>query len=180
MAAAARGGGAGGTRPTRRQGVKHKLLVLNHSLLFLCASMYLGTGWSLVLFSFPVASQLTPATYYLQFVPQVEAATRFFTYMTMVMLACGIVMTISEWKTRYRWLPVVVLVGIVAATLLTTQFILPLNAQMKAGIADQATLDAVLARWMSLNRVRVGLWSVQWAAMMIFFGLEAHRVREAR
>jgi hypothetical protein len=160
--------------------MKQKLLVLNHSLLFLCASMYLGTGWSLLLFSFPVAPQLTPATYYLQFVPQVEAATRFFTYMTMLMIVCGIVMTVSEWKTRYRWLPVIVLLGIVGATLLTTQLILPLNAQMKAGIADQATLDAILNRWMSLNRIRVALWTVQWLAMMAFLAAEAYRARQAR
>lgn len=160
--------------------MKEKLLVANHSLLFLCTSMYLGTGWSLVLFSFPVASQLTPDTYYLQFVPQVEAATQFFTYMTIVMLVCGLIMTVSEWKTRYRWLPVIVLLGIVAATLLTTQWILPINDQMEAGITDQAVLEETLGRWMTLNRIRVSLWTVQWLAMMAFFGLEAHRARETR
>jgi hypothetical protein len=157
--------------------MKRNLLILNHAVLFLCTSMYLGTGWSLVLFSFPVASQLTPATYYMQFVPQVEAATRFFTWMTLLMIVLGLVMVRAEWHRPYRWIPVIVLAGIVAATLLTTQFILPLNDQMEAGITDQGTLDGVLDRWMSLNRVRVALWTVQWVAMMTYFGLEARRAR---
>lgn len=31
--------------------------------------MYLGTGWPLILFSFPLASKLCPDNYYKQFVP---------------------------------------------------------------------------------------------------------------
>ncbi len=50
------------------------LLVASYMLLFACTSMYFGTGWSLVLFSFPTADQLTPDNYYSHFVPQVEAA----------------------------------------------------------------------------------------------------------
>lgn len=49
--------------------------------------MYFGTGWSLVLFWFPTGKELTVGNYYDQFVPQVTAATRFFTWMTTVMLA---------------------------------------------------------------------------------------------
>ncbi|WP_010099432.1 hypothetical protein [Burkholderia ubonensis] len=67
-----------------------RLLIANHAFLLLCASMYLGTGASLVLFSFPVAPQLTTDNYYLQFVPQVTAATAFFTVMTKLMLASGL------------------------------------------------------------------------------------------
>jgi hypothetical protein len=145
------------------------LRAANHAFLFLCTSMYLGTGWSLALFSFPIAPQLTVDTYYLQFVPQVTTATEFFTYMTMAMSAAGLLMLWLEWKTPLRWVPIVVLLGIGAATGMTVKWILPLNAQMAAHIADAATLRDVLERWMSLNRVRVGLWSVQWAAMMFFF-----------
>lgn len=143
--------------------------VVNAAFLFLCTSMYLGTGWSLVLFQFPIASELTTANYYSHFVPQVEAATRFFTFMTMAMLVSGAVMVFSEWGSGYLWVPVVVLAGIVAATLLTTRFILPLNARMKDGITDENELPRVLRRWTALNRVRVGLWTVQWGAMMVWF-----------
>jgi hypothetical protein len=149
-----------------------KLLILNHSLLFLCTSMYLGTGWSLVLFSFPVAPSLTPATYYLQFVPQVAGATRFFTYMTGVMIACACVMLAAEWRTRFRWAPIVVLLGVVVATGLTLRFIFPYNQEMAAGIRDPGRLALVLGRWMSLNRIRVGLWTVQWLAMMSYFAVK--------
>jgi hypothetical protein len=147
----------------------------NAMFLFACVSMYFGTGWSLLLFSFPIASELTPATYYLQLVPQFQAATHFFTYMTIAMLVSGAGMTYAEWKTGYRWIPLTVLVAVIAATWLTRQFIFPLNAQMSTGIGDQATLNDVLAPWMSFNRIRVWLWTVQWVAMAIYFALKASR-----
>ena len=159
--------------------MRRKLLVLNHSLLFLCTSMYLGTGWSLVLFSFPISSELTPANYYMQFVPQVEAATRFFTYMTSVMIACAIVMLIAEWRTKMKWVPIVVLLGVVAATGLTLRYIFPYNQEMSAGITDPQRLQEVLGQWMSLNRVRVWLWTVQWTAMMIFFAVKTFQREES-
>ena len=145
------------------------LLTLNHSLLFLCASMYLGTGWSLLLFSFPVAPRLTPDNYYLQFIPQVHAATHFFTYMTGLMLVLATVMLVAEWRTGLRWVPIVVLLGVLAATGLTIRFIFPYNEAMSAGITDPARLADVLGKWMALNRVRVGLWTVQWLALMVYF-----------
>lgn len=67
------------------------------------------------------------------------------------------------------WAPIVVLVGVVAATLLTTQFILPYNRRMKDGITGHDELHDILRRWTALNRVRVGLWTVQWVAMVIWF-----------
>lgn len=163
--------------------MKQKLLILNHSLLFLCTSMYLGTGWSLVLFSFPIASELTVDTYYLQFVPQVTAATRFFTWMTGLMIALGLVMLAAEWRSRFRWVPLTVLLGVVAATGLTMAFILPYNEAMAAGITDPGELRRVLGRWMTLNRVRVGLWTVQWLAMMAYFAAKTYqtgRLHEAQ
>jgi hypothetical protein len=155
-----------------------KLLILNHSLLFLCTSMYLGTGWSLLLFSFPIAPELTPSTYYLQFVPQVHAATHFFTYMTAVMIVFALVMLVAEWRTGFRWVPAVVLAGVLAATGLTLKFILPYNAEMAARITDPVHLTAVLGKWMALNRVRVSLWTIQWLAMMIYFAVMTFRYKE--
>jgi len=159
--------------------VKIKLLTLNHALLFLCASMYLGTGLSLILFSFPTADQLTIDNYYMQFVPQVTAATQFFTYMTMVMLASAAIMIWSEWKTPQRWVPIVVMVGILAATGLTKWVIFPLNDEMAAHITDPARLQVVLGEWMNLNKVRVSIWCVQWACMMYWFYHWAVRGKEA-
>lgn len=149
---------------------------LNACLLFLCTSMYLGTGWSLVLFSFPIAPQLTVDTYYLQFVPQVTAATQFFTWMTLVMLVSAVVLFIGERKSSLRWYPLVVFLGVVVATLLTRFLIFRYNAEMASGIRDPQRLQEVLAAWMTTNRIRVGLWTVQWLAMMGYF---AHKVLRA-
>lgn len=153
--------------------MKTKLLLLNHSVLFLCTAMYLGTGWSLILFSFPIAPQLTVENYYLQFVPQVEAATHFFTYMTMVMIAACGVMIWGEWKTPYRWIPIAVLLAVLAATGLTMAFIFPYNKTMSHGITDPEVLKTTLNHWMFLNKIRVGLWTIQWLCMMVYFGSKA-------
>lgn len=149
----------------------HALLVANDLLLFLCTSMYLGTGWSLVLFQFPLRSQITVDNYHLPFVAPVILATRFFTWMTAVMILTALVMIVGVGRTALVLAPVIVLLGVAAATLLTVILILPLNARMADGIRDPAELNRVLDRWMRLNVVRVGLWSVQWAAMAAYFGI---------
>ena len=146
------------------------LLVANDLLLFLCASMYLGTGWSLVLFQFPSRPQMTVESYYNQFVPQVTRATKFFTWMTIVMIATAIVMLVSEWGSWEMLAPVVVLAGVLAATGLTIWWILPINKQLEAGISGVDELQALLKRWMKLNTIRVGLWTVQWLALALYFG----------
>jgi hypothetical protein len=147
--------------------------VLNASFLFLTTAMYLGTGWSMWLFQFPVAPRLTPGTYYWVFVPQVASATAFFTWMTSLMIASALVMLWLEWKGGIRWVPIVVLLSVFVATGLTVWLIFPLNNAMAAGIKDQAQLQSILSRWMNLNRVRVLLWTVQWGAMMYYFGRRA-------
>jgi len=153
--------------------VKTILLALNSAFLFACASMYFGTGWSEILFSFPIVPQLTPANYYLAFVPEVAAATHFFTGMTIAMLVSAIIMAVAEWRTGYLWAPVVVLLAVIAATVLTERSIFPLNAQMSAGIKDAGELQGILAQWTALNRVRVWMWTAEWAAMMAYFACKA-------
>jgi len=160
--------------------VKEKLLILNHSILFLCVSMYLGTGWSMVLFSFPSSPHLTPDNYYYAFVPQVAAATAFFTTMTKVMIALGIIMIVAEWKSGFRWVPIVVLLAVFAATGLTLKYIFPLNAAMSNSIKDAAELQQTLRQWMFLNKIRVSLWSVQWGAMMTYFAAKLMAARSGQ
>lgn len=150
--------------------------LLNAALLFLCCSMYFGTGWSMGLFSFPVRPQITVDNYYLMFVPQVTAATKFFTWMTMVMMASAAAMIWTEWHTPLLWVPIVVLVALCASTLLTVVVILPINNRMAAHITDPRELGQVLDKWEALNWVRITLWSVQWAAMIIWFLLKARGV----
>ena len=131
--------------------------------------MYLGTGWSLILFSFPGAELLTVQNYYAQFVPQVEAATHFFTWMTGFMLLSCIIMAVGEWKTWYKWCAIVTFCGVIGATALTILYIFPYNATMEGGITDATILHDVLHKWMRLNVIRVSLWTIQWTAMMIYF-----------
>jgi len=151
----------------------NQLIVVNEVLLLLFVSMYFGTGWSLVLFSFPIQPQLTVDNYYLQFVPQVTAATRFFTVWTALMLVSASLMIVSLWGTALAWLPVIVILAVIAATVLTGVWLLPLNKQMSAGIKDPAQLRSIIGRWMALNRVRVGIWTLEWLAMAAFFGIKA-------
>ncbi len=151
----------------------------NRSFLFACCSMYLGTGWSLLLFSFSIADQLNPDNYYLQIVPQFSAATVFFTAMTKAMLVSSLFWIWHEWKTAYRWLAILVLVAIIAPTWVTIQSIIPLNKLMKAGITDAVQFKDVLSHWMFWNRVRAGLWTVQWLGMMLYFALRIFRVEQS-
>ncbi len=146
-----------------------KLLTLNKLILFACTSMYFGTGWSLVMFSFPIAPELTPDSYYMQFVPQVQAATKFFTYMTMVMMVSSVVFIIGEWKSNKKWYPIIILALVILATLLTIYFIFEYNELMSAGITDPVLLQNVLEKWMNLNTIRVSLWTLQWLSMAVYF-----------
>ena len=157
-----------------------RLLLLNNCALFLFASIYLGTGVSLVFFQLPLESKLTVDTYYLVFVEPVALATRFFTYMTILMLICGVVMLVTEWFSGKKWPPLVLLIGVIAATTLTVQFIFPLNARLEAGGLAPEELKTLLHEWTNLNRLRALLWAIQWFAMMFYFyalGFEARADR---
>ena len=147
----------------------NRLLTLNKIILFACTSMYFGTGWSLILFSFPGAADLTPDNYYAQFVPQVQAATEFFTYMTMLMMLNCVIFILGEWRSPKKWYPIIILVLVILATLLTIYFIFEYNEQMAAGITDPVVLKDVLGNWMNLNVIRVSLWTLQWLTMAIYF-----------
>jgi Domain of unknown function (DUF1772) len=133
--------------------------------LLLFASIYLGTGVTLVFFIFPIGPKLTPDTYRLPFVEPVQNATRFFTVMTILMLVGSIGLIALEYGNARLLLPAAYLLATLAATLLTTQRIIPINKRMAAGISDNAELQALLGRWARLNTIRGGLWGVEWVAI---------------
>jgi MFS superfamily sulfate permease-like transporter len=155
-------------------------LVLNHVILLLCCSIYLGTGVSLVFFQFPLESKLTVANYHLMFVEPVTTATHFFTYMTTVMLICAVIMLVTEWLSGLRWVPIVVLLAIILATVLTVVVIIPLNKELAAGVTNPARLKVVFHDWANMNRIRVSLWTIQWAAMAYWFYRMALQARADR
>ena len=145
--------------------------ILDASVLLLCASVYLGTGWSLVLFSFPGRSSLTVDNYYDQFVPPVERATRFFTWWTVLMMAAAVVLIVADWHSWYVVAPFVLLVAVIAATALTVKFIFPYNKRMEGHIRDPAELQAVLGKWIRLNWIRTSIWTVEWVAITAWFAV---------
>lgn len=149
--------------------MKSYLFTLNKMILFACLSMYFGTGWSLALFSFPIAPELRPENYYNQFVPQITAATRFLTWMTIVMIINCILFLIETWRNKLKWYPIGILIGLVAATLLTKIFIFPYNQKMSDGISDATELQYILSNWIKLNKIRVSIWTIQWLIMMVYF-----------
>ncbi len=149
--------------------MENKLSIFNKWLLFACVSMYFGTGWSLVLFSFPIASTLTPANYYYCFVPQVTAATHFFTYMTCLMFICAGFWIWQDRHNKSKWYPIAILSAVVLATALTMIFIIPYNVQLANGVKDATLLKTILDKWMTLNTIRVSIWTVQWLLMVFYF-----------
>jgi len=145
--------------------------ILDASVLLLCASMYFGTGWSLVLFSFPGRDKLTVDNYYDQFVPPVKRATKFFTWWTTLMMAAAVVLIVADWHSWYVAAPAVLLAGVIVATALTVKFIFPYNNRMAAHIRDPAELQLVLGKWIRLNWIRALLWTVQWVAITSWFAV---------
>ena len=154
--------------------MKAAVSVLNASFLFWATAIYMGTGWSMWLFSFPIVPQLTPENYYYVFVPQVAYATKFFTPLTWIMMACSLLMLILEWKGGIRWVPVVVLLLVGIAGWVTVQFIFPYNREMTAGIHDQGQLQDILKHWTRLSTLRMWMWTVEWLAMMYYFGRKTY------
>ena len=157
-----------------------RLLLLNHVVLLLCASIYLGAGIFLGFFLLPLEPKLTVDNYYLIFVEPVASATQFFTYMTILMLICGVIMLATEWLSGLRWPPAVLLLGVIAATVLTETILFPLNTKLGAHITDPAALKTIFHQWANLNRVRISIWAVQWVAMAYWFYRMAWQARADR
>jgi len=155
--------------------MKKKLYVFSNALLFMGVSIYFGTGWSTAIFQFPVMKQLTVDNYYLHFIPQIDAATNFFTFLVTLLVVTSIVMIIGEWKTRFRWLPITLLLAVVGATCLTMFVVFPVNDILRKGIHDPNQLRQVIDRWKLLTQVRVGIWSFEWALIMFYFASKAYQ-----
>jgi hypothetical protein len=142
-------------------------------VLLLCTSMYLGTGWSLALFTLPNRPRMRVDNYHDQIVGPIRRATRFFTWMTVVMIGAAIALLVGEWGSAYVIAPALVLAGVVGAALLTMLALFPFNRRLTAGIKDEAELQQVLGKWIAWNWVRLLLWTGQWVAMATYFALKA-------
>ena len=135
----------------------------------LFASIYLGTGFTIVFYLGPLQPRLNPATYKLPFVEPVRLATRTFTVMTSLMLAGSAGLIALEAGTRYWILPAIYLAATIAATLLTTRIMFPINNRMSEGVETQEELQPLLTRWRRFNTIRFSLWGVEWVAITTWF-----------
>jgi hypothetical protein len=137
-------------------------------------SIYFGTGWSTAIFQFPVMQQLTVDNYYLHFIPQIDAATNFFTFLVTLLIITCLIMIVGEWRTRFRWLPITLLLAVIGATCLTAFVVFPVNDILRKGIQDPNQLGQIIGRWKLLTEVRVGIWSFEWLLMMFYFAAKVH------
>lgn len=150
--------------------MKRTLLDINNAYIFFCASLYLGLFWSLHFFWFPnYPSTLTVDNYYDAIIPQTETATRFFFVTIPIMAVAIVIMLISEWRTRFRWVPLLWIFGLLAPVLIQQIFIENVNNQFKAGVTDPIRLQSLLSEWMFLNDMRGLILTVMWGITMYYF-----------
>jgi hypothetical protein len=147
--------------------------IIDALVMLACASVYLGTGLSLVVFQLPDVPALGPSNYALVFVKPFQRATRFFTWMTIVMMIAAVVLIVGEWNHGYVWVPIAYLVLTLVATQLTRSGIFPLNKRMEHGMTDPDEVRTVLAKWSNLNRLRALIWTFEWSVIAAYFALKA-------
>lgn len=156
--------------------MKQTLIDLNNAYIFFCSSLYLGLFWSLHFFWFPhYPDTLNVDNYYDAIIPQTTTATKFFFITIPVMLVAIIIMLITEWKTKFRWVPILWIPGLLGPVIVQQVFIEDVNDQFKAGVTDMGTLQELLSRWMFLNDVRGVILTIMWCITMYFFIAKARQ-----
>ncbi len=158
-----------------------RTILLTNVLLLLGASIHLGAGLLLVFGTAPPEAALSAEVYRALFSAQASATSGIFAWISLAMLACAVLMLLSEWFSGLRFVPVVVLAAIVAAMLATRALALPLDRSLAAGVADPAQhLRPLLERMASLNRIRLALSATEWTAMAYWFYRMALKARGNR
>lgn len=155
---------------------KQILLDLNNAYIFFCSSVYLGMFWSLHFFWFPnYPKTLTIATYYDAIIPQTNSATKYFFISIPIMIVAIIIMIITEWKSKFRWVALAWIPGLFIPIVTQQKFIEDINNQFKAGVTDQAKLMELLKDWMFFNDIRFYILAVMWGITMYYFIAKARR-----
>lgn len=159
--------------------MKRSLLDINNAYIFFCSSLYLGLFWSLHFFWFPhYPETLNVDNYYDAIIPQTTTATKFFFITIPVMAVAIIIMLISEWKTKLRWVPLAWIPGLLLPVVVQQLFIEKVNDQFAAGITDPQRLGALLREWMFLNDIRWIILTVMWCITMYFFIAKARKSQQ--
>jgi glucan phosphoethanolaminetransferase (alkaline phosphatase superfamily) len=149
--------------------MKNPLLNINHALLMLGTTIYVGVLWALHFFWYPSWENMTLDVVQAHFIGPTSEATKFFTIVVPIMFVCNLVLIWAEWRTRFRWVAIVAILGIIGSTLVGQLLIIPINQAIAKGVATQAELTPMLQEWMKLNDVRWVMMNVMWLALMYFF-----------
>ena len=150
--------------------MKRTLIDINNAYIFFCASLYVGLFWSLHFFWFPhYPSTLNLSNYYDAIIPQTTTATKFFFITIPIMLVAIIIMIITEWKTKFRWVPLLWLAGLLGPVIIQQKFIEDINNQFIAGLTDIDVLQELLHEWMFLNDLRGVILTIMWGIMMYYY-----------
>lgn len=147
---------------------KKVLVGTNHILLMFGTTVYMGVLWALHYFWYPSWEVMNVTNVQDHFILPTSAATRFFTIVVPIMFLTSLVMIWLEWKTKFRWLAVIGLLGVVVATAVGQILIIPVNKTIAAGV-EPAELSGLLERWMQLNDIRWISVTIMWLALMIYF-----------
>ena len=156
--------------------IKRSLIELNHAYIFFCSSVYLGMFWSLHFFWFPnYPKTLTVATYYDAIIPQTTTATKYFFVTIPIMMVAIVIMLITEWRSKLRWVPLAWIPGILVPVVIQQAYIERINNRFIAGVTDPAELQQLLKEWMFLNDVRWIVLTIMWGITMYFFLAKARQ-----
>lgn len=160
--------------------LKRTLLDINNAYIFFCSSVYLGLFWSLHFFWFPhYPKTLTLSNYYDAIIPQTTTATHYFFVMIPIMGLAIVIMLLTEWKGKLRWVPLAWIPGLVIPVYVQQHYIERINTEFKAGVTDEGRLQDLLHQWMALNDVRWIILTVMWVITMYFFLAKARGRRTA-
>jgi hypothetical protein len=155
---------------------KQTVVDVSNAYIFFCASIYLGMFWSLHFFWFPnYPSTLNLSNYYDAIIPQTTLATKFFFITIPIMVVALVIMLISEWKTKFMWVPLAWIPGLFTPVIIQQAFIEKINDEFSAGVSDEARLQVLLDDWMYLNDLRWIILTIMWGVTMYFFIAKAKK-----
>ena len=150
--------------------VKQLLLDINNVYLMFGTTIYMGVLWALHFFWYPSWNVMTVDNVQDHFINPTANATDFFWIVVPLMLVANVIFIISEWKTKYRYVALLVLACTIGASYYGQALIIPINDLIATGnVTDQAELTTLLKDWMRYNDARWIIMTIQWLAMMYFF-----------
>lgn len=149
---------------------KQLLLDINNAYLMFGTTMYVGVLWALHFFWYPSWSVMNLSNVQDHFINPTAAATDFFWIVVPLMILANIILIISEWRTKYKYVGFICMACVFGASYYGQALIIPINDYIHAGsVNSEQELTSLLKDWMKYNDARWIIMSIQWLAMMYFF-----------